>query len=82
MKNLYKLEVEEGVSLSTKVEMVQSRDVGELWHRQLGRLLQRALNISHQISTSLPKGMLEQVDICMGCTLGKYTKYSFHNRDS
>ena len=35
-----------------------------------------------QISTRLPKGKLEQVDTCKGCTLGKYTKSSFHDRDS
>ena len=33
MKNLYKMEVEECATLSTKAERVQSRDVGELWHR-------------------------------------------------
>ncbi len=38
VKNLYKLEVEECVSLRTKVERVQSRDVGEFWHRRLGHL--------------------------------------------
>ena len=26
--------------------------------------------------------MLEQVDTCKGCTFGKYTKPSFHDRDS
>ena len=36
----------------------------------------------HQISTGLPKGKLEQVDTCKGCTLGKYAKYSFQDRDS
>jgi len=35
-----------------------------------------------QISTGLPKGKLEQVDTCKGCTLGKYAKSRFHNRDS
>ena len=41
-----------------------------------------ALKILQQISTSLPKGTLEQVDTCKGCTLGKYTKSSFHDRDN
>ena len=40
------------------------------------------LKILQQISTDLPKGMLEQVDTCKGCTLGKYTKSSFGDRDS
>jgi len=34
-----------------------------------------------QISTSFPKCTLEQVDTCKGCTLGKYTKSSFHDTD-
>ena len=35
-----------------------------------------------QIPTGLPKGKLEKVDACKGCTLRKYTKYSFHDIDS
>ena len=33
VKNLYKLEVDDCVALSTKAELVQSQDIGELWHR-------------------------------------------------
>ena len=79
VKNLYKLEVDDYASLSMKAELVQSQDIGELWHRRLGHLHRRALNIMQQISTGLPKGKLEQVDTCKGCTLGKYTKSSFHD---
>eukprot|EP00253_Pinus_taeda_P029002 PITA_29002 len=82
MKNLYKLEVDDCAALSMKGELVKSQDIGELWSRWLGHLHHGALKIMLQISTRLPKGKLEQVDICKGCTLGKYTKYSFHNRDS
>ena len=35
-----------------------------------------------QISIELPKGKLEQMDTCKGCTLGKYAKSSFQDRDS
>ena len=35
-----------------------------------------------QISTRLPKGALEQRDTCKGCTLGKYTKCIFHDKES
>ena len=35
-----------------------------------------------QISTGVPKGTLEQRDTCKGCTLGKYTKATFHDKDS
>eukprot|EP00253_Pinus_taeda_P024352 PITA_24352 len=45
VKNLYKLEVDDCASLSTKEELVQSQDIGELWHRQLGHLDHGALNI-------------------------------------
>ncbi len=82
MKNLYKLEVDDCAALSLKVELVQSQDLGELWHRQLGHLHHGALKIMQHISTGLPKGKLEQVDTCKGCTLGKYAKSSFHDRDS
>eukprot|EP00253_Pinus_taeda_P023284 PITA_23284 len=34
VKNLYKLEVDDYAKLSSKVELVQSQDVGELWHRR------------------------------------------------
>eukprot|EP00253_Pinus_taeda_P019357 PITA_19357 len=34
------------------------------------------------ITTGLPKGKLEQVDTCKGCTLGNYTKSSFHDQES
>jgi hypothetical protein len=82
VKNLYKLDVEDCVALSTKAEKVQSRDVGELWHRRLGHLHHGALKIMQQISTGLPKGALEQWDTCKGCTLGKYTKSTFNDRDN
>lgn len=49
---------------------------------KLGHLHHGALKIMHQSSTGLPKGMLEKFDTCKGCTLGKYTKVSFHSRDS
>ena len=62
MKNLYKLDVEYRAILSTKEEKVQSRDIGELWHRILGHFHHGALKIMQQISTGLPKGTLEQRD--------------------
>ena len=82
VNNLYKLEAEECVALSTKAERVQIRDASELWHRRLGHLHHGALKIMQQISAGLPKGTLEQVDTCKGCTLGKYTRSCFNNRDS
>ena len=82
VKNLYKLEVDDCAALSTKVELVQSQDIGDLWHRQLGHFHHGALKIMQQISTRFPKGKLEQVDTCKGCTLGKYTKSSFPDQDS
>jgi len=60
VKNMYKLDVEDCVVLSTKVEKVQSRDVGEIWHKRLGHLHHGALKIMQQITTSLPKGSLKQ----------------------
>ena len=82
MKNLYKLEVDDCVALSMKAKLVQSQDIGELWHRRLGHLHHGAFKIMQQISIGLPKGKLEQVDTCKGCSLGNYTKSFFHDLDS
>jgi len=82
VKNLYKLEVDDCAALSSKAELVQSQDISEFWHRRLGHLHHVVLKIMQQISTRLPKGKLEQVDTCKGCTLDKYAKSSFHDRDS
>jgi len=81
VNNIYKIEVDDCAALSTKVELVQIQDIEDLWHRWLGHLHHGALKIMQQISTGLPKGKLEQVDTCKGCTLGKYTRSSFHDRD-
>eukprot|EP00253_Pinus_taeda_P012261 PITA_12261 len=35
VKNLYKLEADDCAALSTKAKLVQSQDIGELWHRVL-----------------------------------------------
>jgi len=35
-----------------------------------------------KISIGLPKGIIEQRETCKGYTLGKYTKASFHDKDS
>jgi len=59
VKNLYKLDVEECASLSTKAENMQSRYISELWHRRFGHLHQGAVKIMQQISTGLPKDTLE-----------------------
>eukprot|EP00253_Pinus_taeda_P014566 PITA_14566 len=82
VKNLYKLEVDYCVALSSKAKMVQSQDVGKLWHRRLGHLHHGSLKIMQHISIRLPKGKLEQTNTCKGCTLGKYVKSSFPDRDS
>ena len=59
-----------------------SRDDGKLWHRRLGHLHHGALKILQQISIGLPKGTLVQSDQCKGCTLGKFVKDTFHEKDS
>ena len=59
VKKLYKLEVEDCDALSTKVEKVKGRDVGEVWHKILGHLHHDTSNIIQQITTSLPKGALK-----------------------
>ena len=45
VKNLYKIEVDDCATLSTKEEFLQSQDIGKLWHRWLGHLHHGALKI-------------------------------------
>jgi len=77
VKNLYKLEVDDCATLIRKEKLVQSQDIGELWNKQLGHLHHGALKIMEQISIGLPKGKLEQVDTCKGCTLGSTPSLPF-----
>ena len=81
VKNLYKLKVGECVALRSKEEKVKSQDVGELWHRKLGHLHHGNSKIMHQITIDLPKGSLDQREVCKDCTLGKYVKSTIHGRD-
>jgi hypothetical protein len=57
-------------------------DESKLWHRRLGHLHHGALNIMQQISTGLPMGTLAQLDQCKGCTVGKYVKSTFHEKEN
>ena len=68
--------------MASKAEGVVSRNEGELWHRRLGHLHHGALKILQQISTGLPKGTLAQSNQCKGCTLGKFVKSTFQEKDS
>ncbi len=67
IKNIYKLQVEDCVALSSKVEVVHGH-IGKLWQRRLGHLHHGALKIMQQISTRLPKCKLEQTSTCKGFT--------------
>jgi hypothetical protein len=82
VKNIYMLEVYGCGAMMGKAEKVVTRDEGELWHRQLGHLHHGSLNIMQQISTRLPRGTLSQLDQCNGCTMGKYVKSIFHEKES
>eukprot|EP00253_Pinus_taeda_P005090 PITA_05090 len=81
VKNLYKLEVENYAALSSKAKLVQSQDIGELWNRILGHLHHGALKIMQHISTRLPKGKLEKMDTCKGCTLGRCWIHFMQKKD-
>ena len=65
-----------------KAEEVVSRDEGELWHKRLGHLHHGALKILQQISTGLPKGTLAQSYQCKGCTMSKFVKTTFHEKEN
>ena len=78
VKNIYNMDVQDYVTLSTKVEKEEIQDIDELWQRRLGHLHHTALRIMQQIYIGLPKGTLAQRDTCKGCIMGKYTKATFH----
>ena len=82
VKNIYKLEVDGCAAMMGKAEEVVSRDEDELWHRRLGYLHHGTLKILQQISTGLPKGTLAQSDQCKGCTMGKFVKTTFHEKEN
>eukprot|EP00253_Pinus_taeda_P033294 PITA_33294 len=82
VKNLYQLHVHGCVAIACKAGGVVSWDDGELWHQRLGHLHHGALKILQQIPTGLPKGTLAQSDQCKGCTLGKFVKATFDEKDS
>jgi hypothetical protein len=82
VKNLYMLEVDGCGAMIGKAKKVLGQDEGELWHRKLGHLHHGALNIMQQISNGIPRGTLAQLDQCKGCTLGKYVKSTFHEKEN
>ena len=82
MKNLYKLDVDGCATLMGKADKVVRQDEGELWHKRLVHLHHSALKVMQQISTGLPKGTLAQIDTCKGCTMGKYEKAAFHEKEN
>jgi hypothetical protein len=82
VKNIYMLEVDGCNSMIGKEKKVVSRDEGELWHRKLGHLHHGDLKIMQKISTRIPRGTLAQLDQCKGCTLEKYVKSTFHEKEN
>jgi hypothetical protein len=76
------LEVDGYAAMMGKEEKVVSQDEGELCHRRLGHIHHGALNMMQQISTRLPMGTLAQFDQCKGCTMGKYVKSTFHEKEN
>ena len=78
VKNLYKLDVEDCVALSTKLDKVQIRDVDELWHKILGHFHHGTLKIMQNITTGLPKGAAGYMQRMYH---GKYKKSTFHDQD-
>ena len=82
VNNIYKLEVDGCAAMMGKEKKVVSQDEGELWHKRLGHLHHGALKVMQHISTGLPKGTLAQLDTCKGCTMGKYVKATFYEKEN
>ena len=60
-----------------KEEKLVSQDEDELWHRRLSHLHHGALKVTQQIV-----GTLAQFDQCKDCTMGKYVKFTFHEKEN
>ena len=82
VKNIYNMEVDGCAAMVGKSQEVVIPDEGELWHRRLGHLHHGALKILQQISSRLPKGTFVQLDQCKGCTMGKFVKTTFHEKEN
>ena len=76
------MEVDGYSAMIGKAEKVMSWDEGKLWHRRLGYLHHGDLKTMQQISTGFPMGTLVQLDQCKGCTMGKYVKSTFHEKEN
>ena len=70
------------IAMMGKAEKMVSREEGELWHMRLGHLHHGALKVMQQISIGLLMGTLAQLDQCKGCTMGKYVKSTFHEKEN
>ena len=81
VNNIYKLDVDGCVELMGKVYKVVSQDEGDLWQMRLGDLHHGALKVIQHIPMGLPNGTLAQLDICKECTMGKYEKVAFHEKE-
>ena len=55
--------------------------MGELWHKRLAHINNRALPAFKNIVTGVRTLHLDHDEVCRGCTLGKNTKGSFLNSE-
>lgn len=69
LKNLYKLDVEDYVALSNKVDKVQICDVSELWQMRSCHLHPGTLKTMQQISIFLSKGCLQGLYLRVVCEI-------------
>jgi hypothetical protein len=80
-KTLYNLQLWVATTLNNKKANQQGRELVELWHRHMGHLHHRTLQILGEIATGLPPCNVDSHEVCKDCTLGKYAKTSYPNRD-
>ena len=76
------MEVDGCTTMMGKAYQVVRWEEGKLWHRKLGDLHHGALKVMQQISTGLAKGTLAHLDTSKGCTMGKYVKATFHEKEN
>ena len=82
VNNLYKIDVDGYATLMGKAGKVVSEDEGELWHRRSGHIHKGAMKVMQHISMRITMGTLVQKDTHKECTMGKYTKATFHEKEN
>eukprot|EP00253_Pinus_taeda_P031557 PITA_31557 len=59
-----------------------SKDLCKLWHQRMAHMHHGALRVLREITTRVPDFNVEYYEVCIGCALGKYTKFPYPVSDN